>query len=290
MSGTSKKAGTLAGLNNEEVQAIRNTPMTPKELRKMFVRYQANGAIGFENVYYQGKSWPWILKLFFKWFYNEKGYAEGMSRHFDLYNTEPMTGSLIFGIILGLEERKALHGDVDSEMIRSLKVGLQGPIAGIGDSLVQATLIPILITLCLSISSETGNPLGPILYIILLCGILFPYSYFLYKKGYQMGNKALDLLSHSVLSKVTKAVSVFGLTLIGSLAAQRVNAKIALSFLSDGEPVYIQDILNGVFPNIVSLVVIFFLYWLMKKKKISSTWIIYGMMVVVILLSLVGIV
>lgn len=285
-----KTTKTLEGLNDEQVQTIRDTPMTPSELRKMFVRYQANGAIGFENVYYQGKSWPWILKLFFKWFYNKKGYAEGMARHFDLYNTEPMTGSLIFGIILGLEERKALHKDVDSEMIRSLKVGLQGPIAGIGDSLVQATLIPILITLCLSISSESGNPLGPILYTLLLCGILFPYSYFLYKKGYQLGNRALDLLSQSVLSKVTKAVSVFGLTLIGSLAAQRVNAKIALSFMSDGEPVLLQKILDSTFPNIISLLVIFGLYWLMKKKRISSTWIIYGTMVVVMLLSVLKIV
>lgn len=285
-----KTKTTLAGLDENEVQTIRDTPLTPKEMRKLFIRYQANGAIGFENIYYQGKSWPWILKLFFKWFYNKKGYAEGMSRHFDLYNTEPMTGSLIFGIVLGLEERKALHKDVDSEMIRSLKVGLQGPIAGIGDSIVQATLIPILITLCLSISSESGSPLGPILYIVLLCAILFPYSYFLFKKGYQMGSTALDLLSQSVLSKVTKAISVFGLTLIGSLAAQRVNAKIALSFMSDGQAVSIQSILDGVFPNIISLLVIFFLYWLMKRKKISSTWIIYGMMVVVMILSLIGIV
>ncbi len=271
-------------------ETIRNTPLTQKELNSLFVRYQANGAIGFENVYYQGKSWPWWLKPFFKAYYNSKGYIENMSRHFDLYNTEPMTGSVIFGIILGLEERKAIHKDVDPEMIRSLKVSLQGPIAGIGDSLVQATLIPILITLTLSISSETGNLMGPILYILALCGILFPYSYFLFKKGYQMGSKALDLLSHNVLPKVTKAVSVFGLTLIGSLAAQRVTAKLALSYMSDGKVVMVQDTLDGIYPNLISLLVILFLYWLMKKKKVSSTIIIYAMMAVVIALSFLKIV
>ncbi len=269
---------------------VRKEPLTKKEFHKLFVRYQANGAIGFENVHYQGKSWPWILKPFFKAFYNDKGYRESMVRHFDLYNTEPMTGATIFGIVLGLEERKALHEDVDPEMIRSLKVGLQGPIAGIGDSLVQATLIPILITLTLSISSTTGSIWGPLLYILLLCGILFPYSYFLYKKGYQMGSKALDLLAETGISKVTKAISVFGLTLIGAMAAQRVVPKLAVSFLSNGEPVKLQDILDKTFPNIVGLVFILFLYWLMKKKKVNSSILIYGLMLIVILLSVIGIV
>jgi len=271
-------------------QPIRKEQLTKNEFNRLFVRYQANGAIGFENVHYQGKSWPWILKPFFRAFYNDAGYRENMVRHFDLYNTEPMTGAAIFGIVLGLEERRALKEDVDDEMIRSLKVGLQGPIAGIGDSLVQATLIPILITLTLSISSTTGSIWGPILYIILLCGILFPYSYFLYKRGYLMGSKALDLLADSGISKVTKAISIFGLTLIGAMAAQRVVPKIAVSFMSDGQPVMLQDILNNLFPNILGLALIIGLYFLMKTKKVNTTALIYGMMVVVIILSIIGIV
>ena len=274
----------------EEAKPIRKTKLTNKEFNQLFVRYQANGSIGFENVYYQGKSWPWNLKPFFKAFYNDQGYREGMARHFDLYNTEPMTGSLIFGMVLGLEERKALHKDVTPEMIRSLKVGLQGPIAGVGDSLVQATLIPILITLALSISSVTGNPLGPILYIVLLCAILWPYSYFLYKQGYQMGGKALDKLSHTGITKVTKAIQIFGLTLIGAMAGQRVAPKLDLSFTSNGDPVMIQGILDKMFPNILGLGVIFLLYWLLKKKRVNSTILIYGLMVVVVVLSLIGIV
>ena len=274
----------------EEAKPIRTTKLTKKEFNRLFLRYQANGSIGFENVYYQGKSWPWNLKPFFKAFYNDKGYREGMVRHFDLYNTEPMTGSLIFGIVLGLEERKALKQDVLPEMIRSLKVGLQGPIAGVGDSLVQATLIPILITMALSISSISGNPLGPILYVILLCAILWPYSYFLYKQGYQMGSKALDMLSGKGVTKVTKAIQIFGLILIGAMAGQRVAPKLALSFMSDGNPVMIQDIIDKMFPNILGLGVIFLLYWLLKKKKVNSTILIYGLMVVVILLSVLGIV
>jgi len=105
-----------------------------------------------------------------------------------------------------------------------------------------------------------------------------------------MGSKALDLLADSGISKVTKAISIFGLTLIGAMAAQRVVPKIAVSFMSDGQPVMLQDILNNLFPNILGLALIIGLYFLMKTKKVNTTALIYGMMVVVIILSIIGIV
>ncbi len=141
-------------------EAIRKEPLTKKERNNLFRRYMTFNAPGFDYVYYMGKSWPWWLKPFFKLFYNKEGYAENMSRHFDFYNCESGTAALLFGTILGLEERKALKGDVDEETIRSIKVGLQGPLAGIGDSLIQATLLPILMTITLALCAETGSIAG----------------------------------------------------------------------------------------------------------------------------------
>ena len=100
-------------------EAIRKEPLTKKERNNLFRRYMTFNAPGFDYVYYMGKSWPWWLKPFFKLFYNKEGYAENMSHHFDFYNCESGTAALLFGTILGLEERKALKGDVDEETIRS---------------------------------------------------------------------------------------------------------------------------------------------------------------------------
>ena len=126
---------------------IRNTPLTKKERNRLYLRYLLFGCPGVDAIYIQGKSWPWWLLPFFKLYYNAQQIKENILRHFTWYNTEPIAGSLIFGIVLGMEEEKAIHDNVDPETIIAIKSGLMGPVAGIGDSLVQATLIPILITL-----------------------------------------------------------------------------------------------------------------------------------------------
>ena len=67
----------------------------------------------------------------------------------------------------GLEEAKANGEDIDGEMINGIRAGLMGPVAGIGDSLLVGTLIPILLGVALGLSSG-GSPLGAIFYICVL--------------------------------------------------------------------------------------------------------------------------
>lgn len=270
--------------------AIRKEPLTKKERNNLFRRYMTFNAPGFDYVYYMGKSWPWWLKPFFKLFYNKEGYAENMSRHFDFYNCESGTAALLFGTILGLEERKALKGDVDEETIRSIKVGLQGPLAGIGDSLIQATLLPILMTITLALCAETGSIAGPLFYIVALFGIMIPYSYVLFNKGHALGSKAFDLVKPETLSRITEAISMFGLLVVGALAGKTCNCSLAVAFESNGESVMLIDKINAIFPNLLSLGVVFLLFWLMKYKKVSSIKIVFGVLIGVALLSLVGIV
>ena len=269
---------------------IRKEPLTEKEKNKLYRRYLTYNAPGFEYVHYMGKSWPWWLKPLFRWFYNDEGYAKALSRHFDFYNSETTTGSLLFGVIVGLEEQKALHENIDEETIRSIKVSLQGPLAGIGDSLIQATLLPILITIAMALSGDNGSVAGPLFYIAALFAILIPYSYFLYKKGYALGSKAFSLLAPETLSRITEAVSAFGLLVVGSLAAKVCTPSLALSFTSNGEEVMLIDKINSIFPGLLGIGIVFLLYWLMKYKKVSSVWIVYGMIIGVTVLALLGIV
>lgn len=265
-------------------------PLSKKELNRLFRRYMTVNAPGFDYVYYMGKSWPFWLKPLFKKYYDKDGYAEQMSRHFDFYNSESGTAALLFGAIVGLEERKAIKGDVDPETIRSVKVGLQGPLAGIGDSLIQATLLPILMTITLSLCAENGSILGPLFYIVALFGIMIPYSYILFDRGYRFGSKAFDLVSPALLGRITDAISMFGLMVVGALASKTCAASLSVAFESSGEQVLLIDQLNAIFPNLLSLLVVFLLFWLMKYKKVGSLWIVYGLLIVVAALALVGIV
>ena len=91
----------------------------------------------------------------------------------------------------GLEEAKANGEDIDGEMINGIRAGLMGPVAGIGDSLLVGTLIPILLGVALGLSSG-GSPLGAIFYIIAYNVILTLGMRLLYFKGYELGGKAVE--------------------------------------------------------------------------------------------------
>ena len=110
---------------------------------------------------------------------------EAMNTYTAFFNTEPQVGSIIVGITAGLEEAKANgNEDIDAEAINGIRAGLMGPLAGIGDSLVVGTLIPILLGIALGLSTG-GSVVGPIFYIVAWNLIMAFGMKFLYFKGYQ---------------------------------------------------------------------------------------------------------
>ena len=116
--------------------------------------------------------------------------AESMDTYRTFFNTEPQLGAIIVGVTAGLEEARANGAeDVDSETINGLRAGLMGPIAGIGDSLVVGTVIPILLGIAMGMSGG-GSPMGAIFYIIVWNLFAYFGMRFLYFKGYDMGTKA----------------------------------------------------------------------------------------------------
>ena len=91
-----------------------------------------------------------------------KNKKEAMQTYTAFFNTEPQLGSLVVGITAGLEEARANGDAVDSETINGMRAGLMGPIAGIGDSLIVGTLIPVLLGIALGLS-KGGNISGAII-------------------------------------------------------------------------------------------------------------------------------
>ncbi|HVI42286.1 MAG TPA: PTS system mannose/fructose/sorbose family transporter subunit IID, partial [Anaerovoracaceae bacterium] len=114
--------------------------------------------------------------------------AEALKRHITLFNTESQVGSICNGIVCGLEEANA-NKECTPELISSVKVALIGPTSAIGDSLWVATFIPILLTICLSISQSSSSTswLGPVLYMIVYPIGTCILSWNLFKLGYRSG-------------------------------------------------------------------------------------------------------
>ena len=145
-----------------------------------------------------------------------------MNTYTAFFNTEPQVGSIIVGITAGLEEAKANgNEDIDAEAINGIRAGLMGPLAGIGDSLVVGTLIPILLGIALGLSTG-GSVVGPIFYIVAWNLIMAFGMKFLYFKGYELGGKAVDILVGEQATAIREAIVMLGTMVVGSVAATSV--------------------------------------------------------------------
>lgn len=211
---------------------------------------------------------------------------EAMQTYTAFFNTEPQLGSLVVGITAGLEEARANGDAVDGETINGMRAGLMGPIAGIGDSLVVGTLIPVLLGIALGLS-KGGNVLGAIFYIIVWNLLVYGGMRFAYFKGYELGDKAVEFLVGPQGQALRKAIGVVGGMVIGAVAATWVSVTTALDLKdANGDSfLNLQEKIDGVYPGLLTAGVIVLCWWLMSKKKLSPNLV----MLLLVVLALLGV-
>ena len=164
-----------------------------------------------------------------------------------------------------------------------------GPIAGIGDSLVVGTLIPILLGIALGLSSG-GSVVGPIFYI-LVWNLLITFGMrFLYFKGYELGGKAVDVLVGEQATAIREAIVMLGTMVVGSVAATWVSVKTSFHLVNDAgeEFLNLQNQLDGVYPGILTAAFVVLCWWLMAKKKLSPIVTMLLLVVIAFVCVLVG--
>ena len=231
-----------------------------------------------------------MLPLVEELYEDEEEKAKAMNTYTAFFNTEPQLGTVLVGMTAGLEEARANGADdVDDETINSLRAGLMGPVAGIGDSLIVGTVIPILLGIALGMSTG-GSPLGAIFYIIVWNLFAYFGMKFLYFKGYHLGGKAVDFLIGAQGDALRESVSTLGGIVIGAVAATWVSVQTSLQLINDaGEPyLVLQDKLNEVFPGLLTAVFIIVCWFLMAKKKMSPIKVMLILVVVAFLGVVVG--
>lgn len=200
---------------------------------------------------------------------NQEDRQEAMKRHASFYNTEPQLGAIINGMAVGMEEKKANGEPIDGETINTLKVGLMGPVAGIGDSMIPGMLVPILLSIGMALAAG-GSMLGPIFYIVAFNAIAIIGSYQLFMKGYKMGAGSVEMLVSHRSTKIREALSLLGVFVMGGVAASYVNLGTGLEFVTkDGVDINVQVMLDGIFPKLLPLVVVLGTWFAMAKKGLS---------------------
>ncbi|MDD6598028.1 PTS system mannose/fructose/sorbose family transporter subunit IID [Anaerovibrio sp.] len=238
---------------------------------------------------------PAIKKL-----YKEKAdQIAALKRHMEFFNTHPYVASPIVGVTLALEQEKANGAAVDDAAIQGVKVGMMGPLAGIGDPVFWFTLRPILGAMCASIAMD-GNMLGPIMFFLLWNILRFGFMWYTQEFGYKVGSQITENLSGNLLTNITRGASILGMFVLGALVQRWVSIKFApvvssiqlskgayiewdqlpaggegiktaIQQFSSGmalEPVKVttlQNNLDALIPGLVPLLLTLLCMWLLKK-------------------------
>ncbi|MBS7008509.1 PTS system mannose/fructose/sorbose family transporter subunit IID [Anaerostipes sp.] len=279
-------------------------------LRSTFLQ----GSWNYERM--QNGGWAFsIIPAIKKLYKTDEERSEALKRHLEFFNTHPYVASPVIGVTLALEEERANGAEVDDAAIQGVKVGMMGPLAGVGDPVFWFTVRPILGALGASLAM-TGNILGPILFFVLWNVIRWGFMWYTQEFGYKAGAKITEDLSGGVLQKVTKGASILGMFILGSLVQrwvsisfQPVVSKVSLSdgayidwsklpegakgvqqafeqyasglSLSATKVTTLQNNLDSLIPGLVPLLLTLFCMWLLKKNV--------SPIIIIIALFLVGI-
>lgn len=242
-----------------------------KTLNKSYIRWMMYNLVATSFEYLEALGFAYAIQPIADKLYkdNPKERKSMLKRHAIFYNTEPQLGVLINGMVCGLEEQRALgKSEIDDSFINSLKVGLMGPIAGIGDSMIPGMLIPILLSIGMGLSSE-GSILGPLFYIISYNTIIVFGTRFLFFKGYELGAESVDLFVGKKAQQMTQAFSLLGVIVVGGVAASYVNLNLPITLDFGSATIDIQQILDGIFPKLLPAVLVIGSWYLMAKKGVT---------------------
>lgn len=174
---------------------------------------------------------------------NKEKQIDVMTRELEFFNVHTEFGACILGLTISLEEDKAMGADIPNEFITNIKTSLMGPLAGIGDTIYQGVLIPILLALCIDITrSGSGNIWGSVLYLVLMAAISYGLSIANFMFGYTAGGDAImNFLEKGTLNKLLKGASIMGCMVMGGLIVNYVSMKCGIIIETSGATFSIQE-------------------------------------------------
>lgn len=281
-------------------------------LKVMWRSMLLQGSWNYERM--QNGGWCYsLIPALRKLYPNKEDQKAALQRHLVFFNTHPYLASPILGVTLALEEEKANGKEIEDQAIQGVKVGMMGPLAGVGDPVFWYTVRPIVGSLGASLATQ-GNILGPILFFIVWNLIRIAFLWYSQEFGYRVGSEITKDLSGGLMGKVTRGASMMGMFVLGALIERwvTINFKPVVSTsplqkgayidwnalpkgvkaiqqaliqqsqglsLTSSKVTTLQDNLNSLIPGLAALLLTFLCMYLLKKK-VSPIIIIIGIFIV----------
>lgn len=262
--------------------------MTPAEQRSIFWRsFTIQGSWSFDKMMAYGCMYA-LEKSLRRIYSSDDDFYAALERHTETFNITPHVSPFVLSLAVAMEEEAAKNPDFDVKAINNLKVGLMGPLSGIGDSFFWGTFRVICAGIGIGLAS-TGNMMGSILYFLLYTAIHFATKILAGKLGYQLGTQFLEKSEEAhLMERLSYGASILGMTVIGAMIATMVSLSTSLTFTLGGTETALQSIFDQIFPNLLPLAATFICVWLLNKN-VKTIYIILGIFVLSVLGCMLGI-
>ncbi len=274
--------------------------LSKSDRQKVWWRSQfLQGSWNYERM--QNLGWAYSLIPAIKKLYTKKeDQAAALERHLEFFNTHPYVAAPIMGVTLALEEERANGVEIDDAAIQGVKIGMMGPLAGIGDPVFWFTVRPILGALGASLAAS-GNFVGPLLFFFGWNAIRMAFLWYTQEFGYKAGSEITKDMSGGILKDITKGASILGMFILAVLVQRWVSINFTVNLpgkqLAEGayinfpegpvsgaelkgilgqalgglsldkiQPQTLQGQLNSLIPGLMGLLLTFLCMWLLKKK------------------------
>ncbi|AWX14757.1 PTS mannose transporter subunit IID [Mergibacter septicus] len=215
---------------------------------------------------------------------NSQERKDAIKRHLEFFNTQPFVAAPVLGVTIALEEERANGKEIDDSAINGIKVGLMGPLAGVGDPIFWGTARPVFAGLGASLALN-GSILGPILFFVLFNLVRLLTRYYGVHYGYRKGLDVVGDMGGGLLQKLTEGASILGLFIMGALVNKwtTVNIPIVISKttnqVGDVTVTTVQNVLDSLMPGLVPLLLTFGCMWLLRNR-VNPLLIILGFFVI----------
>lgn len=296
--------------------------LTKADRFKAFLRsYFLLASFNYERMQNGGVAYT-LIPAIKKLYQTKEERVAALKRHLEFFNTHPYVAAPIMGVTLALEEEKANGTDIEDAAIQGVKIGMMGPLAGIGDPVFWFTVRPILGALGASLA-QAGNIAGPLIFFIGWNLIRMAFLWYTQELGYKAGSEITKDMSGGILKDITKGASILGMFILAVLVERWVSINFIVNLpgkvMSKGAYIEwpkgnvtgdqlktilgqvndklsfdkiqvdtLQKQLDSLIPGLMGLLLTFACMWLLKKK-VSPITIIIGLFVVGIVASFFGI-
>jgi mannose/fructose/sorbose-specific phosphotransferase system IID component len=255
--------------------------ITQGDLVSMFLRSNLQQAsFNFERIHGLGFCYDMIPAI--KRLYPLKeDQVAALKRHLVFFNTTPAVCGPVIGVTAAMEEARANGAAIDDGAINGIKVGLMGPLAGVGDPLVWGTLRPITAALGASLALS-GNILGPLLFFFIFNAVRLAMKWYGLQLGFRKGVNIVSDMGGNLLQKLTEGASILGLFVMGVLVTKwtTINVPLVVSQTpgADGSTVTmtVQNILDQLCPGLLALGLTLLMVRLLNKK-VNPVWLIFAL-------------